>query len=458
MTNSPAIDQDYLLQPDNYSLDHLPGEWGLPVIGRSLDIQKDVSGFLKQHVAKYGQPSRLGLGLQRGVVITHPDHLQQVFLDTEHCFSSQMGYDKTVARYYGGSFIFQDFGEHKISRRIMQGAFKSSALKGYVDIMNPAVVENITDWENMKDFRWGKEIKTLLIDVGARVFFGIDGRDDDKLKRLEHAFFNINEKGLMAIVNWNFPGTKYHAGLKGKREIEQIIVEVIRERRKNPGSDLTSILCQERDDDGNLWPEESLVPHLSLLLFGAHDTTVGVTSNLMMYLADPKHHHLQDRLREHALALDIENPSMDDLNDYEEFEWAFYESLRLHPSASITMRRTIREVMIGERLIPANTLIYNMVQWAHRCPDYWSNPDEFDMERFSPERKEHKSHSFAYAPFGGGAHKCIGLHVAMMNTKLIMHHTLRKYRFDFVPGYKPGSRSLPLPMPYEYLPLKVTPV
>jgi cytochrome P450 len=347
-----------------------------------------------------------------------------------------------------------------MSRRIFQSAFKNSALKGYVDIMNPAVEEHVKSWGGMKDFRWGREVKSLLIDIGARVFFGVDGKDKPLLKRLEKAFYKINDKGLMAAVDVNLPGFKYHTGLKGKQEIEQILREIIRDRRANPGNgkDLTSILVQERDDDGNLWSEEMLIPHLSVLLFAAHDTTVGATSTLMLYLADPKYQHLQEKLREFALAFESDYPTLDDMNGFEEFERYVHEALRLHPSAGLFPRRTVRDVTIGDQLVPANTILFVMVGWAQRYSGFWTNPDEFDPERFNAERKEHKAHPFAFAPFGGGAHKCIGMHFALMNAKLILHHSLRRYRFAFKPGYKPGVNSLPLPMPLEHLPLEITPL
>ena len=177
------------------------------------------------------------------------------------------------------------------------------------------------------------------------------------------------------------------------------------------------------------------MPHLSVLVFAAHDTTVGATSSLMMYLADPKYQHIQEALRQQALALNGEPPTLEDLNGMESYQRNIYEALRLHPSASLITRRTVRDVTIGDRLIPANTILVLMSGWAQRCADYWTNPDEFDPDRFGPDRREDKAHSFAFAPFGGGAHKCIGMHVALMNAKLILHHTLRRYRFELRPGY-----------------------
>ena len=89
----------------------------------------------------------------------------------------------------------------------------------------------------------------------------------------------------------------------------------------------------------------------------------------------------------------------------------------------------------------------------------WKNggqkPMKFDPDRFSPEREEHKRHPFSYMPFGGGAHKCIGMHFAKQNVKLFMFHLLTKYRFHAPEGYTLKSTTIPMPKPNQNLPLTV---
>ncbi len=58
---------------------------------------------------------------------------------------------------------------------------------------------------------------------------------------------------------------------------------------------------------------------------------------------------------------------------------------------------------------------------------YWSDPTPFDPERFSEARREDKSHRYAWEPFGGGVHKCIGLFFAGAEVKAVLHHLLREY-------------------------------
>ena len=67
----------------------------------------------------------------------------------------------------------------------------------------------------------------------------------------------------------------------------------------------------------------------------------------------------------------------------------------------------------------------------HRLPEIWTDPEKFDPARFTEPRNEHKKHRHAYTPFGGGAHKCIGMVFGQLEVKTIMHRLLRKYRLEF---------------------------
>lgn len=447
----------YLQRTVNRRLNHIPGDRGLPLLGHILPVNRDIYRFLNDRVSQYGQLSRMDLGPHHGVLVTHPDHLQQVFLDKEQSFSNTKGYDGNVAFMYPGSIILQDFAEHKATRRVFQSAFKRDALAGYVETMSPTVVDNIADWAQQADFRYVAAVRRILIDIGARVFFGLQP-NAGRITEIAHYFHEINHIGLMALTHWNIPGTKHWRGQRGKRKMEALLAQIVAERRVQPGTDLTSILAAERDDQGELWPVELLLPHLNVLLFAAHDTTAGATSHLMMYLAQPEHQALQDEVRASAFALDKEHPDLADLDALDAMDRAVHEALRLHPAVATIMRRTTREVRLGDRDIPADTMLFSMSHWAHRSPQFWREPERFDPERFSVERAEHKQHPFQFLPFGGGAHKCIGMHFAVMNAKLILLHTLRRFRFEVDERYKGGTTVLPLPFPNQELPLKVTPL
>jgi cytochrome P450 len=86
-------------------------------------------------------------------------------------------------------------------------------------------------------------------------------------------------------------------------------------------------------------------------------------------------------------------------------------------------------------------------------PSLWTHPHDFDPERFSPERAEHRRHAYAYLPFGGGAHLCIGQHFADMEVKAVMHQVLRRFRFSVREGYRMPYQLVPIAKPRDGLPI-----
>jgi hypothetical protein len=57
----------------------------------------------------------------------------------------------------------------------------------------------------------------------------------------------------------------------------------------------------------------------------------------------------------------------------------------------------------------------------------FADPDRFDPDRFAPPRAE-DGRAYAYIPFGGGRHKCMGSSFAMLQLKTILVEILREHR------------------------------
>lgn len=70
----------------------------------------------------------------------------------------------------------------------------------------------------------------------------------------------------------------------------------------------------------------------------------------------------------------------------------------------------------------------------HRHPDFWENPNEFDPDRFLPERSKNRPR-FAYNPFGGGPRQCIGNDLALMETQIVLAMASQRYAVRMVPGH-----------------------
>ncbi|MFM9735861.1 cytochrome P450, partial [Streptomyces niveiscabiei] len=81
--------------------------------------------------------------------------------------------------------------------------------------------------------------------------------------------------------------------------------------------------------------------------------------------------------------------------------------------------RALKEFEFGGYRIPAGTQVGLSVGYTHKMPDIWPDPERFDPMRFSPDQARGR-HKYAWVPFGGGAHMCLGLHFAEMQIRILM--------------------------------------
>lgn len=453
MSTAP-LTGDYRDFPDASmkQLAHIPGRRGAPVLGMTPWLFRDFYGTLQKHYARYGLISRIGIGFQKGLLVLGPDNCQQLLLDTERNFSSQMGYGASVSDWFGNAILSRDFDEHRLHRRVFQSAFKFDAMQGYSEGINRIICDSLRSWEGRDDIVFMPFIKELLMNVGAKIFYGISDLGEDAA-RFSQAFSLILDKGMLSLVKKEIPPLNYYYGKQGRRFVYQYLDNLIEDRRQNEGRDFMSYLVKSTRDDGSYFDNEELIDHLSFLFFAAYDTTSAGLCHVLMHLAaNPP---LQESLREQSLQLNREEVTFADVDQLDRIERTFNEALRLYPSASIILRRSIRSCQIGGVDIPPHTMLFMVPGFNHRMPEYWSDPEAFDPDRFSEERQEHRRHKFQFMPFGGGAHKCIGMNFAQMNAKLFMHQLLRQYRVSLKPCYQPGSQILPTPCPPQGLPLRI---
>lgn len=444
----------YLDARDNVSLNHIPGDYGWPILGHTLDLVRDFHATVSRQYERFGPISKFGLAGFKGILVLGPDLAQQIYLDTERNFSARMGYDRSLGKFYRGALLLQDFDEHRFQRRLMQNAFKTPAMKGYLATQSPMLEAAVASWQGQPDFHFFPAIKQTLLDVAAHIFLGLDSLGGDA-QRINRAFLDIAD-GLMGLVEWDIPGTKYHRGKRAQEELENFFRELIPQRREQPGGDTLTHFCQAMDEDGTQFSEEQIIPHISFLLFAAHDTTTSALNHLLYRIGIDT--AWQQRLRDEVMSLGDGPLTYEQLEQMTDADLAIKETLRLHPSVMMMQRRTIRDCELGGHHIPANTVLFVAPQFTHRMAEWWDDPERFDPDRFAEPRSEQKRHPFNFIGFGGGAHKCIGMHFALMQSKVFLYHFLRRYRYELPVGYAPQLQTVPLPKPADDLPLTLQPL
>jgi len=146
--------------------------------------------------------------------------------------------------------------------------------------------------------------------------------------------------------------------------------------------------------------------------------------------------------------------AFDDIATLEKTGWTIKEALRMYPALVVMPRFVLEDFEFEGHRIPANTAVTVSALFTHYMPEYWTNPTTFDPLRFAPDRAEDKGHLFQYIPFGGGAHKCLGMHFAEVQTKMFLFHLLKHFRVTKQAEqthYK--YNNVPLTFPTDGLPL-----
>lgn len=450
-----TIDRTYRQAPDATDLAHIPGDDGLPVIGRTLAVLRDLHAVAAQQVRDYGPVSRIRLLGQGGLLVTGADLYQRVFHDAEQCFSAEKGYDKQLGTFYPRGLLLMDFDEHRANRRMMQGAFKAAALHRYVEMMQPVIERHVQAWGREERFVFYPRIKQLLLEIGALCFLGIEDFEREAVT-ISDLFLELNA-GMVAVLRFELPFGAFGRAMRARRELERWCEAMIAERRGRgaAGDDVLSQLCRETDEQGRPYDVKAIVDHTIFLLFAAHDTSTSALSQLAMYLG--RDAALQARLREHLAGFGSGPLSHADLGRMDFAQHCLYEAMRLHPPVPMAMRRTIRATELGGFQVPAHTVLHLPMMINQRDPRWWTDPDRFDPERFAPPRHEQRHHPMCFHPFGSGAHKCIGMFFAELMVKAFLWSFVRHYEFAAPPGYAPRLEWVPLPKPADGVPLRLRP-
>ncbi|XP_020814406.1 probable cytochrome P450 4d20 [Drosophila serrata] len=163
-------------------------------------------------------------------------------------------------------------------------------------------------------------------------------------------------------------------------------------------------------------------------MFAGDDTTSSGVSHALYAIS--RNSKIQQRIYEELVEVLGQDPStpvtQTMLSELKYLECVIKETMRLYPPAPVVGRYTTMDLVIGEKVIPANTSIYLVPYFAHRDPDYFPDPLTFKPERFLDGEEEAHA-TFAYVPFSAGPKNCIGQKFAILEMKSLISKVIRYY-------------------------------
>ena len=434
-------------------IEGLPGEGGRHQVRDSFEQLRDMHGFLQKRRERFGPNFAHGYFGFVEFTVGEPELVRELLMDRGSDFSSRMGWDFSIGELFQGGLMLRDFDDHRAQRNIMQAAFRPAAMRGYLEIINPIIDRTLTRWGRSPSLRFFPAIKELGLQVATELLLG-ESLDAATGRKIGRSFVDA-VNAAVAVVRRPVPPGRYWRGMRGRAFLERYFASQIEGRRRSNRADMLSQLCRAEDEAGDRLSDQEIVQHMIFLVFAAHDTTASAVTTAIWALCE--HPQWQERLRREIMAHDSSAMQYDARDALIETDWVFKEALRLQPPGAFMMRRTVREVQLGPYLLPKNLSVSPASRITHYLPDWWTEPNSFDPLRFSPARAEHKRHPGLYYPFGGGAHMCLGIHLATMQAKAFLYQLLRRYMV--IPKARRPTRFQPVPIPHpsNSLPIALVP-
>jgi cytochrome P450 len=219
------------------------------------------------------------------------------------------------------------------------------------------------------------------------------------------------------------------------KKMDQVIYKIIELRKKEnrDQGDLLSMLIAAQDDEGKGMTPTQLRDELMTLFLAGYETTANVLSWSFYLLA-------QHADAEKKLVTELENvlqgkpPTLSDIPHLPYTRAIINESMRLYPPIWFIYRVALEDIWIDEYCLPAGSELALSQGVIHRHPQYFTKPDSFVPERWSPEF-EKSLPPYVYFPFGAGPRVCIGNNFAMMKATLLLASVMQKFHIELDPQH-----------------------
>jgi cytochrome P450 len=312
--------------------------------------------------------------------VTSHELAQQVLTDSVR-FSSA-GYATTIGHVMGRTILEMDPPEHQRHRALVARAFRARVLDQWGDAIIGATISELIDafaGDGHADL-----IPQLTFPFPVRVIARILGLPEADWPR----FLRLSTELIAVMRNRD-------RAVAAGQELRGYFAEIIANRRRHTRDDLVSQLI-EAEVDGHRLSDDEIYPFLLLLLPAGAETTYRSSSNLLFGL-------LSDPAQLDAVRADRGLVSQ-----------AIEEALRWETPLLTVARTATQDVELGGVSIPEGGFVAVSLGAANRDPRRYPDPDSFDILR---EDKQHIS-------FGDGAHKCLGMHLARLEMRVLLNAVL----------------------------------
>jgi cytochrome P450 len=403
-------------------------------------IREDSIGYMSALFAEHGDAVGVRGGPVRMVALRRPEHARHVLIRNARNYwkGRQIGKLRPLA---GDGVFFAEGAEWRRQRKLVVPAFQRARIEALVPHLVAGADEMLAAWQ--RDRAGGDWFEVMpytskaALDVVCRAMFGSDVRDQaDEFHRLAHqaaAYAQYLFDHLWTPPLW-VPTRRNREIQESLRWAKRFIGGMIDDHRRidPPPEDLLGLLLGVRDEEtGAALSDRELYDQLMTFVNAGHETTA-VTLAWSLYHVG-RDAALRARLEAEVDAeLGRSAPTLAALARLDLLDRTIREVLRMAPPAYAVPREALADDQIDGVAIPKGSAAVVSTYFIHRHPEFWSEPDRFDPDRFLPERGESR-HQFAYLPFGLGGRRCVGEDFALLELRSVLARVLQRFRVETDP-------------------------
>ncbi|BBC26498.1 cytochrome P450 [Pseudanabaena sp. ABRG5-3] len=409
---------------------------GLPILGSSLELAKDNLGFFVKQYHEVGAIFRVRALNRQFTVIAGAEANQFVNqLGTEFLSGQDFWQDFCKELGTDNLLISLDGDRHLQQRRFLQPSYsRNSIIHAF-----PETIQLISDLT--ANLRSGQRVQVLPFfqqiiceQLGMLLADCSPSHYREDLVRFLQTALNVTVvKQLPSFLLW-LPS--YQRSQKRVLELAKLAIKknrMAQTKRQKPNL-IDDLIADSQQPHPLLSESEMIAAAVGPYLAGLD--TVANTCSFMLYALLKSPEIMAKVIQEVDWLFQDGIPNAEGLRGLSALHGAVMETLRMYPVAAAIQRYAIADFTFKGFRVDAGTHVIIATTVPHFLPQYFPNPYTFDIDRFHPPRNEHKQNG-AFAPFGVGAHLCLGNGLAEVQIMLTMAMLLHRFEFSLEsPNYK----------------------
>jgi sterol 14-demethylase len=411
----------------------------IPWFGNALEFATNPGRLMQDGYKRFGEIFRILIFGQDIYLMVGPEAHKAFYEAPEDILCARKAYEFTVP-VFGRKIVYDaDHETFQQQRRFISGGLTTKRFRMYVDMI-------VQELEQYTAEHWGQQgtccmmefFSVLLVATAARCLQGPEIRSHLNAGPFSKLMADLDR--ALAAFSYFFPYLPTPVNRRrdrARQEIVKIFSNIMHHRLETGarGEDLLQVFMESKYTNGQGLTEDEIAGLcIAVMLAGQH--TSNVTSAWFGCHILTRPHIKQKLLEEQRLVLRPGVPF-----DFEALKQMTYlanclkETLRLNPPIIIVERKAEVDWSYKGFVIPKGSLVAVSPLLANRLPEIYSNPDEFDPDRY--ERREDKSKPYSYLSFSAGRHACIGEQFAHLQIKTVWSHLLRHWDLSLVDGKMP---------------------